>query len=212
MLAYITQSNIAKESGVSFDTNWALTPAPYPVMSLKGLKDGSDPFWMENDEMPFSEFRKASNRVRFFFPRAGQKMKSLSDQWLLFRNGERFTQDSLGFVSDMFPQIVETYRSDSDPYHITTETGERKPFAAAFWYPTVVLNLDVKKALPEEGVEWLFARNRSKQIKNGRVDIEVVIMDEHGELVALSHHVTLVLGVERNMADRRKNGENGSKM
>lgn len=211
MLAYINQSNIAKESGISFDTQWALNPAPYPVISLETLKNGNDPYWVENAAMPFAGFRKASNRVRFFFPRAGQKMRSLSDHWLLFRNGERFTQHSLGYVCDMFPQVVETFNSDSDPYHVTTASGERKPLAR-FWYPTVVLNLDVKKALPEEGVEWLFARSRSKQIRNGRLDIEVVIMDEKGELVALSHHVTLVLGTDRNMADRRRNGEGGSKM
>lgn len=211
VLAYVTQTNISKESGVTFDTKWALNPSPYPVMSLEGLKNGTDPYWIENDRMPFSDFRKASNRVRFFFPRAGQKFRSLSDQWMRFRNGERFTQDSLGYLCDMFPQVVETFKHDSDPYHVTTETGERKPLAR-FWYPTVVLNLDVKKALPEEGVEFLFTRSRSKQIKNGRLDIEVIVVDEHGELVALSHHVTLVLGTDRNMADRRRNGDSGSKI
>lgn len=160
--------------------------------------------------MPFASFRKASNRVRFFFPRAGQKLRSLSDHWLLFRNGERFTQDSLGYVADMFPQVVESFSHSSDPYHVTDAfTGERKPLAR-FWYPTVVLNLDVKKALPEEGVEWLFARSRSKLIRNGRLDIEVVILDQWGELVALSHHVTLVLGAERNMAGRSRK-ENGAR-
>jgi hypothetical protein len=207
VLAYITQSNLAQETGISFDTGWALSPAPYPHLDLAGLKDGTDPFWAEQTAAPFSSFRKASNRVRFFFPRAGQKLRSLSDQWVLFRNGERFTQHSLGYVVDMFPQIVEAFTNDSDPHHVTDAfTGEKKPLAR-FWYPTVVLNLDVKKVLPEEGVEWLFARNRSKMIKNGRLDIEVVILDQLGELVALSHHVTLVLGAERNMAERsRKDG------
>lgn len=126
---------------------------------------------------------------------------------MLFRNGERFTQHSLGFVADMFPQIVESFNDGSDPYHVTdTVTGEKKALAK-FWYPTVVLNLDIKKALPEEGVEWLFVRSRSKVIKNGRFDIEVVILDQLGELVALSHHVTLVLGAERNIAKRNRNGD-----
>ena len=119
----------------------------------------------------------------------------------------------MGFVADMFSQVVESFIHGSDPYHVTDAfTGEKKPLAR-FWYPTVVLNLDVKKALPEEGVEWLFARSRSKMIKNGRFDIEVAIFDQWGELVALSHHVTLVLGTERNMAKRRRkdSGENGGR-
>jgi len=73
-----------------------------------------------------------------------------------------------------------------------------------FWYPTILLNLDIKKPLPDEGVEWLFARVDTKEIKNGRMDIEVVILDEGGELVALSHHVALAVGAERNVQVRRE--------
>ena len=40
-------------------------------------------------------------------------------------------------------------------------------------------------------------------IKNGRIDLEVVILDEGGNIVALSQHVTLVLGAERNLAERK---------
>ena len=66
------------------------------------------------------------------------------------------------------------------------------------WYPTVLLNLEVKKALPEEGVEWLFVRVRTKKIENGRMDLEVVVLDEGGDVVALSNHVCLILSAERN--------------
>jgi len=110
----------------------------------------------------------------------------------------------------MFPQIVELFIHGSGPYHVKDAcTGEKKVLEK-FWYPTVVLNLDIKKALPEEGVEWLFSRSRSKVIKNGRFDIEVVILDQFGELVALSHHVTLILGVDRNMAERSRNDGGGN--
>jgi hypothetical protein len=70
------------------------------------------------------------------------------------------------------------------------------------WYPTLLLNIDFKKSLPEEGVEWLFVRAESKQIKNGRMDIEVIILDEAGDVVALSHHVALAVSAERNVAKR----------
>jgi len=67
----------------------------------------------------------------------------------------------------------------------------------------VLLNIDFKKELPEEGVEWLFVRVQAKQIKNGRMDLEIVILDEEGDIVALSHHVALVLNAERNIAARK---------
>jgi len=205
VVGYINNSNLYIEDGPTFITGWKLEPPPYPVV-VSRLNSGTDQNWVEQKAMPFSGFRKASSRVRFFFPRNGQLMKSIGDQWVCFRDGSRFTTESLGFVADMFPQVVESYRDEDDPYAVK-KGAEDKPVDesrrfAKYWYPTVVLNLDVKKPLPQEGVEWLFCRTRSKQIRKGRIDIEVIIMDESGELVALSHHVTLVLSAARNLAAR----------
>ncbi len=82
---------------------------------------------------------------------------------------------------------------------------------ARFWYPTILLNLEIKKALPPEGAEWLFVRVRSKVIKNGRMDLDIMVMDESGDVVALSQHVALVLSAERNM-NRREDGEGKNKL
>lgn len=70
------------------------------------------------------------------------------------------------------------------------------------WFPTVVMNLEAKTPLPEEGVEWLAVRVTAKQIKDGRFDLEISVRDVDGELVALSNHVALILSIERNT--RRK--------
>lgn len=151
------------------------------------------------------------------------------DEWICFsREDQRFTQESLGFVSDVFPQIVEhRYNAaevaagmrDEDAVgrsHQSQDADSQDPLAAEksewarFWYPTLLLNLDIKKALPAEGVEFLFVRVRAKQIRNGRFDLEVTILDESGDLVALSTHVALVLGSERNM--KRTSGMDVSKL
>ena len=67
----------------------------------------------------------------------------------------------------------------------------------------MLLNLDFKKSIPDEGLEWLFVRVAAKQIKNGRMDLDVIIMDADGEIIALSHHVALVVGSDRNIAERK---------
>lgn len=72
------------------------------------------------------------------------------------------------------------------------------------WYPTLLLNLDVKKALPDEGVRWMFSRVEAKKIKNGRYDLEVLLLDAEGDLVAASHHVVFAVDAARNTAARRK--------
>ena len=165
---------------------------------------------MLQKDLPYASFRKASLNVHFYLPRKGQSEKSFADEWLRFPNGERFTMESLGYVADTWPQIVEAYRG-GDGYFPGMEkpAGNRLPI---FWYPTLLLNLEIKKVLPPEGVEWLFVRVSAKQIKNGRLDLEVVILDEGGDIVALSQHVTLVVGNERNRAERRHQGGGPSKI
>lgn len=208
VIGYLTNSNIPRAEGPSYDTQWRLEPAPRPLGSTAALAAGSDAEWREQKSMPFSDFRKASQNIRFFFPMRGQPAPGVADQWMAFRNGERFTNASLGMVADMFPQIPESFRARSDPYAVGGNAGSAAAAtsAAKFWYPTLLLNLDVKKALPEEGVDWLFVRTRAKQILDGRYDLEVVVMDEVGDIVALSHHVCMILPAARNLAAR--NGAN----
>lgn len=229
VVGYLTQSNLSTEEGISVPTQWALSPPPPPLSSTDALLRGDDPHWVMQKENPYPKFRKVANQVRFWLPREGQVAKATVDQWFCFsKPGERFTQESLGFVSDMFPQIVETIfpvaevgeslgrktttQGDTAPFTASDKVSltEPKGKVAAFWYPTVLLNLDIKKALPPEGVEILFVRARAKQIKNGRMDLEVTVLDREGDLVALSTQVSLILGSERNL--RRSGGEGGSRI
>lgn len=188
VIAYATNSNIDTEQGVSFDTEYKLHPPPASVVLSDLAKDG-DKNWYLEENMPFPKFRKASHQVKFHFPRNGHVKTNIADEWLCFRDGSNFTNSSIGFVADMFPQIVEAYR----------DKGQ-----GPFWYPTLLLNLDVKKSLPPEGVKWLAIRVQTKRVKNGRMDLEVHVYDEHGDIVALSHHVTFVLDAARNLAARKK--------
>lgn len=188
IIAYVTNSNIDNESGFCYNTEYALTPPVLPV-DLAKLEQDQDPNWRRVNEMPFAKFRKASSKVVFHFPRDGQSLKCGADEWICPSDGTNFTNTSIGFVADMFPQVIEQ--------HLKKEEGP-------FWYPTLLLNLDIKKALPEEGVKWLQIRVNMKKIKNGRMDIEVLVHDADGDLVALSHHVGFVLDAARNTAVRTK--------
>lgn len=201
VVAYITQSNLNTEAGLSLDTGFEMHPPPPPVDLVK-LKQDKDEHWSRRPEMPFASFRKASTKVQFHFPRDGQLHRSIGDEWIHLTTGEKITNETLGFIADMFPMPVESFREKENPYDIT-DPNEAKKRMAIYWYPTVLLNIDFKKALPEEGVEWLFSRCKTKQIKNGRMDLELIIMDKEGDIVALSHHVCLVLPAERNIAPRR---------
>jgi len=175
---------------------------------ISDLRSNNDQNWEAAAASPFPAFRKASANIEFYLPRNGQFEKSMTDEWLRFTNGEKFTMESLGYVADMFPQVVESYGEKR-------VTGASKYNGSAkFWYPTLLLNLEIKKDLPPDGVEWLFVRVQAKEIKNGRMDLEVVILDEEGDLVALSHHVAMILSAARNTAKRgeEKPSEDNSKL
>jgi len=201
VVGYITRSNFAAEEGLSLDTDFELHPTP-PAVDLAKLKEDKDENWARQPEMPFASFRKATTKVDFHFPRQGQLHKSIGDEWIRLTTGEKFTDETLGFIADMFPMPVEQFRDRENPYDIKAGAGAKQKLAR-YWYPTVLLNIDFKKPLPEGGVEWLFSRCKTKQVKNGRMDLEIVIMDAEGDIVALSHHICLVLPASRNTASRR---------
>lgn len=186
-MAYVTNSNMDTEAGFTFDTEYKPSP-PIPSVDLSKLETDQDPAWGRHGEMPHAKFRKATTKVTFHFPRKGQSTLSTADEWLCFSDGSNFTDSSIAFVADMFPLLVETFRDKE---------------AGPFWYPTLLLNLDVKKSLPPEGVKWLQIRVEMKKVQRGRMDLEVFVHDAQGDLVALSHHVGLVVDASRNTAARR---------
>lgn len=217
VVGYITQSNLHKETGHSYDTTWKPLPEIKPLTtSTSALLEGKDPIWTEKREWPNPHFRKATNRIRSWFPRDGQPAQNIYDEWMCLRDPDsRWTNASLGFIVDLFPQVLETfylggfdqYDPKLDEYFPQEELRKLTKGKAPFWYPTLLLNLEVKKALPAEGVKFLFSRLQTKKVANGRYDLEVVILDEEGDIVALSHHVCFAVSAERNLAQRRPNGE-----
>lgn len=125
---------------------------------------------------------------------------SLLDMWVSAKNGEPFKDPALGFLIDATASFVceaQRPRENEPP-----AAGGEFTHKVAFWYPTLVMHLDVKKALPKEGEKWLFIRCYAKQILNGRTDIEIIIFDRAGDIVALSHHVAMIVNFERNVANR----------
>ncbi|KAI8623631.1 thioesterase-like superfamily-domain-containing protein [Xylariaceae sp. FL1651] len=213
VVAYLTHADMAIESGFTLRTGWSPVPPlpPPPADFAKLAAEGEDVNWTLLRNLPHSTIRKAVNRVRMHVPRNGQVQPNVIDEWVRLESGERFSSEGVGFVSDMWPQMIEglvarQQEAEGKKQQKDEKKAEKKNDGDLpwLWYPTLTLNLDVKKALPPEGVEWLHVRVHAKQIKNGRHDYEVVIFDQAGDIVALSHHVAMVLDGSRNTAARRK--------
>lgn len=199
VLAYVTNMAIRLERGLSLSTGWEMQPPAAPV-DLDKLREGKEPRWTQRSRLAagsglMREFSRASLQFHSYFPtepgRRGQE-----DVWLRFASGENFTDTAIPLVADALPYVIEAWRPHEDE--------EQTPFGTRemMWYPTLSFSLDVKKALPGEGSEWLFLRCFTRSIRNGRLDLQSVILDQHGELVALASHVNLAVPASRNMRNR----------
>ncbi|KAM0354408.1 hypothetical protein ACHAPU_001452 [Fusarium lateritium] len=189
VVAYVTNTLLEAETGLSLPTGFELSSPPPPVDITK-LAGEDDPNW-ERLYMLVMELAPMMHHVEFYTPKSNRKPTSW-DLWLRMCNGERFKTWMLGYLADVAPALViEGCRpKDGDaPVLINGFT-----FDSIFWMPTVSMSLDVKKPLPKEGEGWLRIRIAAKVVKNGRYDAEVIIFDVEGDVVALGNHVALVLG------------------
>jgi hypothetical protein len=201
--AYLTNRSITAESGISLNTGWSLQPKLPVVKDFSKLLTNEDPEWPPLD-LVIQRRVTAVKQLNVYHNREALEKGgriSLIDMWVCTKNGEPFKDPALGFLVDITASfVVELHRprTESEP---PTADGEFT-YKVAFWYPTLVMNLDVKKRLPEEGEKWLHLRSLSKKTINGRSDVEIIVTDRSGDIVALSHHVAMVVNFEKNIANR----------
>lgn len=73
-----------------------------------------------------------------------------------------------------------------------------KLFKHSLVHVTLTMSTEIKKTLPKDGVRWLYLRTETKGIQNGRMDLQVRLLDEGMDLVAISHQVTqIVKGIDK---------------
>lgn len=219
VLAYTTHTDLETFSGISLPTGYesredAALPDLPDFAALKGAS-GTDGIW-EEPQIPSSAMKmmRSPQNWHFYLPCGEPQIPGVLDMWICLASGENITQGMLPYVADSFPfnmhtflaspelrQLLQAKPSEMDDAKQDKQKDlkERNEERASLWFPTVVMNLEAKSPLPKEGVEWLAVRITSKQIKDGRFDLDILIRDIEGEIVALSHHVAMILSVERNV-------------
>ncbi|KAL2788168.1 thioesterase-like superfamily-domain-containing protein [Aspergillus keveii] len=229
-VAYITASPPESESGPSATGAWGrdrLYPPPPPGSKPDGAVDlpalarnSRDAGW---EQYSFPEILRAIQQVRIYGPgpqypaSVEERARRGVDQWTRFCPGSagpdssgkvaRWTNESVVFLMDTFPvasdrmcamQLLQLRQlgRPRDP------AEEALSFEKLFWYPTLTMTIDLKTRIPAEGVEWLYTRVDTKMLRGGRADLEMVALNEAGELVALGAQTALVVDAARNFARR----------
>ena len=210
------------ERGFSAETGYILSPPPSPAQVAQ-LANGTDPNWI-GWTYPWypKSFLKASTHFRFFFPIDGGPHPSITDVWLTpVRSSDAFTTEMLGCVADNWHRMVENYRPNAawsikkmvaramQVGQDSSTDVDRGRTPVPYSYPTLSLSLEIKKLLPAQGVKWLLIRAEAKEIKNGRMDAAVTIVDENLELVAVSQQVSFIVDLveEAKKAASHKEGK-----
>lgn len=218
VLAYATLTEMNGFSGITLETGWEVSPAaalpsPMPNFAFLNSPKDSDGFWEEQKTPPGDTFRSLHN-WRFFLPHSGPLEPGVVDMWVCRSNGERVTQVGLPYLVDSFPFNIHTYLMspalrellamprDSSGDAKVEDAHQRNEQRSGLWFPTIVMNLEVKTAIPEEGLDWFAVRVQSKLIKDGKFDIDVMVRDQAGNVVALSQQVQMILSMERNAAKK----------
>lgn len=83
-------------------------------------------------------------------------------------------------MQDLQADTRDSLRGAESWTSAASSNGPKQSHSAKIWYPIVLLNHEIKKSLPLEGVEWLFTRVRAK-IRNARMDLEVAIIIDKAE-------------------------------
>jgi hypothetical protein len=199
-------SDAVSDVGISIPTKWnvcGFSPGRSP------LKDSNHSEW-KKVIIPHLEFRRASSRVELYERADRGTLSKGVGQWARLRpqgpsgKVEAWTMEAVAFLCDILPTVL-------GPLERTVQESKRLADAVAgepvpVWFPTLAFNLDFKRCDLRDDQEWLYSHIHIKSVQNGRMDVEVIITDTAGELVAVATQVALVMSSERNLAKRSTKG------
>ncbi|KAI9713260.1 MAG: hypothetical protein M1820_001247 [Bogoriella megaspora] len=215
--------NLQVLDGYTFKTSWNLAPAPCEA-SIGHLSTDSDPRWVSY-QCPYHPegFRRVQSYVKFFVPLV-LKDPTYLDQWFTPSDpGDTFSNETIGFVADLSLPILDNFFGkdcSGSHEHILEVADQQKrdremgihrvvdassgAYESKGMIMTMSSNIEIKKRLPPDGVKWLFMRAIAKQIKAGRLSMEVILLDENGDLVAVSSQVLPIIDLERQKRNKQR--------
>ncbi|KAL3472699.1 thioesterase-like superfamily-domain-containing protein [Aspergillus californicus] len=200
---YLTVSDELSETGISIpaDPNNFHVPLGRPPFA-----EGSGKGEWNKVMIPHPKFRRASSRVELYERNDKASLSKGVGQWARLRPGgpngsiENWTMESVAFLCDILPTVLGGLERAVEEDRQRTDGSTQEPVPV--WFPTLALNIDFKRYELGEGHEWLYSHIHIKSVQNGRMDVEVVILDAAAKLVAVATQVALVMSIERNLAKR----------
>jgi hypothetical protein len=231
VLALATSTNFDKVLGPTVPTAWTLLPAPKPSPDFRGCVAARrpDPNWltarMSGEVLGFTGHMLVLN------PRGGFPVDGIHDAWYGFtpaHKHERMDATYLALMTDVIPSMSDTLMRNGGlydahaflkklerweeefpgvPAEVTTSLAEA--VKATTFNATVTLDIEFKRKLPPQDLEWVFTRTVTKMLDGGRMDLDITICNERMELVCTAQQLILVLEAQRKFRGGREGKMDG---
>ncbi len=209
----------AANRGVTVNTGFTLNPPPTPS-DLKKFETNDDPNWILY-HLPYNKTSQGQplSHWNLFFTRAGPVNPRLHDMWCMLHNSKaRITNVMLPVLADAYLRQADNFTPNSDfSYAACVARAERAidgdvrqddldKAVMRYWTATQSLSLEIVRQLPEEGVQWVLLRAEAKAIRDGRLVVEVTLLDEEMRLLAYGKAVDLLIPAQRWVQESLRDG------
>ncbi|KAL2846462.1 thioesterase-like superfamily-domain-containing protein [Aspergillus pseudoustus] len=196
-LAICTMGNLNDKSGISLE----LPPhGPLPSRETDCVRwTDAFAFFTSPPTAACRVYTPKGGPTPLWSPAVGQNRR---DQWGKLDNGENFRLEHLGLLADIVAVIPINYQREGMKSLIK------------FNVPSVSLTFDFVQD-PAGQKEWILNRATMNRLQNGRFDMDLLMIDEEGRLVAAIKHQSLMFERKRHLGGqdqkeeekKKKNGE-----
>ena len=187
----ITLGDISKEAGLSQPSQSAVCTPPAPPNRETECVTIDDPVV---DATP------VTSKLNWVAPRSpdglwGHRLGGHHREvWVSFRDGSSIDDMyHLALLSDMVGLQIIIMPCPYSPYKqpLQPPATHQAGFYLRYALSTLCLTVEFKKR-PDPSTRWVMIRSNSHQVSNGRYDVNIQILDEGGDLLALSNHVLYI--------------------
>lgn len=223
VVALATSINL-DNPGPAAATAWRLHPPPQPTPDFEAvLARKPDAHWLPahlvGEVIPFTRRQLVLN------PRNGFPVDGICDAWNTFQDDERMDATYLALMTDCIPSMSDTLLRNGGLYDARRGFAQIEQWAkehpgvpaeltnslkeaiqTPIFNNTVTLDIEFKRKLPKEGVQWTFTRAESRMLKGGRLDLDVTICDQNMDLLCIARQTILVLDARRKFKDGKAKG------
>lgn len=210
VVALATSTNFSKAIGPSANSPWSMHPPAPPLPDFERIKARvRDEHWLPThltgDLHPFTA------NIITMAPRQPYPADNICHSWNNLLDGQNMDASYLPMLADLTPSLYDTLMHTGSMHDghahriralqsvdkdtgipISVPNSFKDAMACETINATMTMDYEFKQRLPEQGQEWVFTRATTKMVRDGRMDMEVLLCNEKLELLCICQQIILI--------------------